>query len=303
MKPRTTEIAKLITPIKVKEAFLNYRVKLSTAATNQVEPSFVITSVDQDIDHEDIKVELQSQNIEAISVHQITSRATNQPTRLIGVFTNTETTARNAVEKGVRIFNQRKRCKQSRLEPSVVQCFKCLQYNYKAKECPNNLKCRRCGGEHVKRESEVAPESPKCSNCGESHFANYRGCAKYQEARDSSYADAVKSKAETIPQNSLNKIQEVLSNIDKRLEKIKSNLTEWDQILENKVIELNNKINLTEQREQNSLTIIAAMIQCFFDSPKQKINILQALNVVSGQNYSQVKYDAKIKEFKHQFAS
>ena len=50
------------------------------------------------------------------------------------------------------------------------------------------------------------------------------------------------------------------------------------------------------------MTIIVAMIQCFFDSPKQKINIVKALNVVSGENYSQVKYDAKIREFKHQFA-
>ena len=303
MKPRTIEIAKMITANKVKEAFANYQVKLSTAATNPVKPSFVITSVDQDIDPEDVKSELQSQNMEATSVHRITSRATNQPTRLIRVFTNTETTARNAVDKGVKIFNQRKRCERSRLEPSVVQCFKCLQYDHKAKDCPNNLKCRRCGGEHVIRECDVAPESAKCSNCGESHSANYRGCSKYREARASSYAYAVKSKAHSSPQSSLNKIEEVLSNIDKRLEKIESNLTERVQILENKVAELNNKINLAEQREQNSMTIIAAMIQCFFDSPKQKINILQALNVVSGHNYSQVNYDGKIREFKHQFAS
>ena len=91
VKPRTTQIAKMVTANKVKEAFTNYQVKLSTAATNPVKPSFAITSVDQDIDPEDIKIELQSQNIEATSVHRITSRATNKLTRLIRVFTNKET--------------------------------------------------------------------------------------------------------------------------------------------------------------------------------------------------------------------
>ena len=249
IKPRTTEIAKMVTANKVKEAFTNYQVKLSTAATNPVKPSFVITSVDQDIDPEDIKIELQSQNIEATSVHRITSRATNKLTRLIRVFTNKETTARNTVDSGDKIFNQRKKCERSRPEPSVVQCFKCLQYDHKAKDCPNNLKCRRCGGEHVIRKCEVAPESAKCSNCGKSHSANYPGCSKYQEARASSYADAVKSKAHSSPQSSLNKVEEVRSNIDKRLEKKESNLTERVQTLENKVAELDNKINLAEQRE------------------------------------------------------
>ena len=104
--PRTTEITKLITANKVKVAFTNYRVKLSTAATNPVKPSVVITSVDQDIDPEDIKWSCKVRT-QAISVHRITSRATNQPTRL-RVFTNIETVARNAVDTGVTIFNQRK---------------------------------------------------------------------------------------------------------------------------------------------------------------------------------------------------
>ena len=188
IKPKTTDIAKTITPSKVTAAFPSSKVRLSTMTTNDSKPSFVITNIDLDVQTDDIKTELLSQNIDAETVHRITSRATNNPTRLVRVFTSSEVNAR------VSIFNQRKRCEKSRQEPQVIQCFKCLEFGHRSHECCNSLKCRRCGGEHLAKDYAQAEQVTKCPNCGENHSSNYRGCAKYQEAKSISYAQAVKKR-------------------------------------------------------------------------------------------------------------
>ena len=106
IKPKTTDIAKTITTSKVTAAFPTSKVRLSTLTTNDSKPSFVIKH-HLDVQTDDIKTELLSQNIDAETVHIITSRATNNPTRLVRVFTSSEDNARAAVENGVSIFNQR----------------------------------------------------------------------------------------------------------------------------------------------------------------------------------------------------
>ena len=117
--------------------------------TKDSKPSFLITNIDLDVETDDIKAELLCQSIDAVTAHRINSRATNNQTRLVRVFTSSEANARAAVESGVSIFNQRKRCEKSRQEHQVIQCFKCLGFGHRSQECCNNLSCQRCGGEHL----------------------------------------------------------------------------------------------------------------------------------------------------------
>ena len=55
IKPKTTDIAKTITPSKVTTAFPNSKVRLSTMTTNGSKPSYVITNIDLDVQTDDIK--------------------------------------------------------------------------------------------------------------------------------------------------------------------------------------------------------------------------------------------------------
>ena len=107
--------------------------------TNDSKPSILITNSDLDVQTDDIKTELINQNSEAETVHKITSRATDSPSRLVRVFTSSESNVRAAVEKWVFIFNQRKRCEKSRQEPPAIQCYKCLEFGRRSPDC-----CNKC---------------------------------------------------------------------------------------------------------------------------------------------------------------
>ena len=233
---------------------------------------------------------------------RITSRATNNPTRLVRVFTFSEANARAAVENGVSIFNQRKRCEKSRQEPQVIQCFKCLEFGHRSHECCNNLKCRRCGGEHLAKDCAQAEQETKCPNCGENHSSNYRGCAKYQEAKSISYAQAVK-KSQPVNSTAFTKIEKMLETMNERLSNIEDKLTQRVKTLEDQTAQLTIKTSSIENSHLNNFMTLAALIQCTLDSSLKKINIMQALNFITGQTISNSQFDGKVKEFKQYFAS
>ena len=302
IKPKTTDIAKTITPSKVTTAFPNSKVRLSTMTTNNSKPSFVITNIDLDVQTDDIKTELQNQHIDAETVHRITSRATNNPTRLVRVFISSEANARTAVENGVSIFNQRKRCEKSRQEPQVIQCFKCLEFGHRSHECCNSLKFRRCGGEHLVKDCAQTEQETKCPNCGENHSSNYRGCAKYQEAKSISYAQAVK-KSQPETSTAFTKIEKMLETMNERLSNIEDKLTQRVKTLEDQTAQLTIKTSSIENSQLNNFMTLAALIQCTLDSSQKKINIMQALNFITGQTISNSQFDGKVKEFKQYFAS
>ena len=262
IKPKTTKIAKKISPSKVTAAFPNSKVRLSTLTSNDSKPSFVITNIDLDVQTDDIKTELLSQNIDAETVHRITSKATNKPNRPVRVFTSSEANARAAVENGVSIFNQRERCEKSRQEPQVIQCFKCLEFGHRSHECFNNLNCRRCGGDHLAKDCARAEQETKC---GENHSSNYRGCAKYQEAKSISYAQAVK-KSQPVTATAVSKRKNKLETINERLSNIEDKLTQTVKTLEDQTAQLTMKTSSIEDSQLRNYMTLAALIQCTLDS-------------------------------------
>ena len=215
---------------------------------------------------------------------------------------NIEANARAAVENGVSIFNQRKRCEKTRQEPQVIQCFKCLEFGHRSHECSNNLKCRRCGGEHLAKDCAQAEQETKCPNCGENHSSNYRGCAKYQEAKSISYAQAVK-KSQPVTSTAFTKIEKMLETMNERLSNIEDKLTQRVKTLEDQTAQLTIKTSSIENSQLNNFMTLAALIQWTIDSSLKKINIMQALNFITGQTISNSQFDGKVKEFKQYFAS
>ena len=66
-------------------------------------------------------------------VSQITSRTTGQPTKLIGVITESNNQVNAAQKCGLKIGWQLYRCEASREPPHVMQCFKCQKFGHSAR--------------------------------------------------------------------------------------------------------------------------------------------------------------------------
>lgn len=47
----------------------------------------------------------------------------------------------------------------------LVQCFKCLGFGHKAKDCDAALRCGRCAQSHDTRECDQTTKTPVCTNC------------------------------------------------------------------------------------------------------------------------------------------
>ena len=152
------------------------------------------------ISEDEIKAELLKTNAMNVSkVTRITSRATDQPTKLIRVLTDSNDHVSAAQKHGVKIGWQLYRCEASREPPHVMQCFKCQQFGHSAKECRNATRCLRCSQEHSVKEYTVQKENAKCSNCGCAHATVYRGFPAYQQKlserkiNENKYSDVAKN--------------------------------------------------------------------------------------------------------------
>jgi hypothetical protein len=97
-------------------------------------------------------------------------------------------------------------CRVREFIPDPLRCFRCQAYGHTGKSCRGREKCSLCAGEHEWRgcpqaNKEREERRPVCPNCSGSHSAAYRGCPKYQEAKEiihikisgkMSYAEAVR---------------------------------------------------------------------------------------------------------------
>jgi hypothetical protein len=83
-----------------------------------------------------------------------------------------------------------------RMQPAVLQCYKCQSFGHIAAACKSTTRCRQCGGEHSNDSCEAS--EAKCANCGGPHAASSRECEQFKRAETSavteklSYADKAK---------------------------------------------------------------------------------------------------------------
>ena len=125
-------------------------------------PNFVIVNVHHNIQENEIKEELLSNNgMNVVKVSRIISRASGKPTKLIRVITDWKNHVLAAQKRGVKIGWQIYRCEPSKESPHVKQCFKCQKYGHSAIECKNEQRCLRCSGQHTVKQCAEPKENAK----------------------------------------------------------------------------------------------------------------------------------------------
>ena len=119
------------------------KVRASKSRVN--EHQYVIMGVNRTIEVT-AKDELKRKNVPFTKVIRITSRATNQPTQLVRVFTESKEAHENALKNGITLGYQKFRCELPKETPNEVkQCYNCQQFDHIAKQCQNELSCNKCG--------------------------------------------------------------------------------------------------------------------------------------------------------------
>jgi hypothetical protein len=64
-----------------------------------------------------------------------------------------------------------------------LQCKRCQRFGHTQRYCGYAPRCVACGEAHLSGECSTSPQQLKCCSCGGNHTANYRGCAKWKEAK------------------------------------------------------------------------------------------------------------------------
>ena len=138
----------LLLSLNLNQAFPNAKVNARyTIHKTRTKPSFIIVNVYHGITEVEVKAELQSNNaMNVTKVSRITSRATDQPTKLISVITESNRQVEADQKwRQIRLVGwQLYRCEASREQPHVGQFFKSQKFDHSAKESSNAIRFLRC---------------------------------------------------------------------------------------------------------------------------------------------------------------
>ena len=120
----------LMSSTNLQQVFPNANVNTrNTLPKTESKPSFDIVNVHHSIQENEIKEELSSNNgMNVVKVSSIISRASDKPTRLIRVITDSTNHVLAAQKHGVKIGWLIYRREPSKEPPHVMQCFKCQKY-------------------------------------------------------------------------------------------------------------------------------------------------------------------------------
>ena len=112
----------------------------------------------------------------------MTSRATKKPLKLNLVITDSSNYVTAAVNHGVKIGWVIHRCKASKEQPHIKQCFECQKLGQSASDCKHEMRCLQCAGKGTAKSGNESKERSKCAKSGGSHATAYRGCSAYKNA-------------------------------------------------------------------------------------------------------------------------
>jgi len=114
----------------------------------------------------------------------------------------TLSTKNNLMSRGISIGHQRHRVVGYEAKQSALQCYNCQGFNHRAKVCKAEVRCQKCGEDHVKKDCQA--EAPHCTNCKGDHLASDFRCPQFvQETTKKasatlSYASAVKKNGDKV---------------------------------------------------------------------------------------------------------
>ena len=181
--PKDSPSARLLESLQLDQVFPGATIHRVSTKPKPSDFCFVIANMPLNIDEDSIIAELDEKNdIKAVKAFRITSKATNQPTKLVRVITRNEMHFAKATAKGVFIGFSRYRCEKGHERAQASQCFECQGFGHLAKECTQEQRCPRCGENHKSKECKTDRQNAKCCNCGGSHSSAYRGCPKARQA-------------------------------------------------------------------------------------------------------------------------
>ena len=134
----------------------------------------IIKGVDPttNLSDEDIISELNDQGI--TNAERIINKQGN-PTTVMKLTVSNKRAYEKLLNNYVTIDLQRFRTSPAK---TVIQCFNCQKVGHTKFNCPNEIRCLRCGGNHSHKECN---NQLKCSNCGSAHTSCSRSCPYLKE--------------------------------------------------------------------------------------------------------------------------
>lgn len=170
----------------------------------------IIKGVDTttNLNDEEIIEELSAQGI--TNAQRITNKEGN-PTTVVRLAAGDKRTYEKLLNGYVTIDLQRFRTSPSR---TVLQCYNCQKVGHTKFNCPNEIRCLRCGGSHSHKECK---NQVKCSNCGNEHTSCSRSCpylreeAKQKQAnqQEKSSTQTRKPSSTRLPSNPVTQVRQM----------------------------------------------------------------------------------------------
>ena len=132
----------------------------------------VINKISPEISDTDIARELKNKSVQVKRL--ISARHNNMPSHNVKLTCENKATL-EAIGQTVTIKGEDyKVVPYVNKTTKVKQCYRCLEFGHTSGQCENDLRCRKCGGSHVKKDCQS--DKPACVNCHGDHPSSYRGC-------------------------------------------------------------------------------------------------------------------------------
>ena len=132
----------------------------------------VINKISPEISDTDIAKELKNKSVQVKRL--ISARHNNMPSHNVKLTCENKATL-EAIGQTVTIKGEDyKVVPYVNKTTKVKQCYRCLEFGHTSGQCENDLRCRTCGGSHVKKDCQS--DKPACVNCHGDHPSSYRGC-------------------------------------------------------------------------------------------------------------------------------
>jgi len=134
--------------------------------------SVVIVGVDPSVSDEELTTELGRPCRRIRSAKQ-----EGTATWKIKMSCETLSSKNNLMSRGIYIGHQRHRVVGYEAKQSALQCYNCQGFNHTAKVCKAEVRCQKCGEDHVKKDCQV--EGPHCTSCKGGHLASDFRCPQF----------------------------------------------------------------------------------------------------------------------------
>lgn len=266
--------------------------KTHTPKTNTITASYsaVITTVELEITDEDLSNYLNNINIEHRYCKRIISRNTGKNTYLIRIITGDIRSYEKLLNEGLFYKNRHYPVYTSKPPPPApLACGNCFEFTHKTEDCPTPTKCHKCHKNH--QTSKCTSQLPiKCTACdAEDHAAWSFKCPK----RPTSPINNIPN----IPIKSINKKTDEINSDLKKENRIHSNISKHDYIIDTYIGEINDPRNIDREEviqrirqkfvnlwnidtaavfTQNRLYILMFDLETNFDSPTEPLPSLNS---------------------------